>query len=138
MHGSIAWLDMKGRADRREFVAVVVPSLVLMIVYLYGFSIFAPPPVPLGPALVEMAGVLLLIGVIFVAATRRLHDLGQSALWLYGLGIAARVVMLIGGWLPLGLSRNALGLSAFGLGLAALAILKGNSGDNRFGPFPGA
>jgi uncharacterized membrane protein YhaH (DUF805 family) len=117
--------DFKSRATRREFVLVHVgywaPLFVLMIVHAL---VFGPVDVAtlkgsaaaLSMGLFALAGVLALVGLVplFAVALRRLHDQGNSGVFL----LLALVPVI--GWLF----------------MLIMMFYPGQSYDNDYGPDP--
>lgn len=84
-----------------------------------------------------------LVTIIFLLPTlsltvRRLHDIGKSGWWLFGIYVVMPLLMLISTTLQSKLIFSALGL-LFGVSylvLLGLLVFKGSDDDNRYGPMP--
>jgi uncharacterized membrane protein YhaH (DUF805 family) len=105
----------EGRIDRGRYWAVVITATLL-------FTATGVLPLATGPSLrgpgTEIPILLLVLSIVgwlvsmASVLTRRLHDIDQSARWLFALFLV---------WLP---------------ALVVLGCLRGMRGPNRFGPDP--
>ena len=134
-------LSLEGRASRREFWLVVGPVLLWNAGLIGALEVLAPDGVKALPA----ALAVLIFGMMapdflgIAAIARRLHDLGQSAMWICGAGLAVRIAQAAYRWIPAGLGRLVIivaGTLAFGACIAWLGGKTGVPGPNEHGPDP--
>ncbi len=149
---------LRGRLGRRGFwlyLAIALPLLAVLLVAFWAYSLSlpgayengGPTPFPSDPLGIVLAVVFFgLLGLILIAgacvAVRRLHDRDKAWWWLL-LVIALNSLFGWGAYLADTGVNAALGsvlrLGSAGLLLWAfteLALLRGTSGPNRFGPDP--
>lgn len=132
------WIE--GRADRGEFVTVIVPAGGILAVYFWALYTWAPHGQNgLWEGIAFFSIVLLLGGAGLAAVGRRLHDLGRSAGWIFAFTLPAKVLNALPRSHPDIVSPTAAGAAigtALALCLAWLALAPGMPGDNAYGPDP--
>ena len=105
--------SLSGRASRSEYWFWVLGGSVFQIVMLVGAVILGVMDIPVLPALMAFAPILLLPGSITLVV-RRLHDVGMSG-WMFFVGL----VPLIGA-----------------IYLIYLFVQEGDMGENAYGAVP--
>jgi len=105
--------SLSGRASRSEYWFWVLGGVVFQIVMLVGAVILGVMDIPVLPALMALAPILLVPGSITLVV-RRLHDVGMSG-WMFFVGL----VPLIGA-----------------IYLIYLFVQEGDMGENAYGAVP--
>lgn len=105
--------SLSGRASRSEYWFWVLGGVVFQIVMLVGAVILGVMDIPVLPALMALAPILLVPGSITLVV-RRLHDVGMSC-WMFFVGL----VPLIGA-----------------IYLIYLFVQEGDMGENAYGAVP--
>lgn len=156
----MGFLSLGGRTTRLKFwLCAFLQTFLLAVLgavfYVYAMTIpgayenGGPTPFPTGlpmqaGATVWFVALAVLLWSVLCNGVRRLHDRGKSGWWLLlfwalpnGLSGAARQLAMTHS-IPDGMAMTLLALCGllFLWGLAEMGFLKGDSGDNRFGPDP--
>ena len=105
--------SLSGRASRSEYWFWVLGGVVFQIVMLVGAVVLGVMDIPVLPALMALAPILLVPGSITLVV-RRLHDVGMSG-WMFFVGL----VPLIGA-----------------IYLIYLFVQEGDMGENAYGAVP--
>jgi uncharacterized membrane protein YhaH (DUF805 family) len=140
-----AQLRFQGRTNRAAFWGLTLGTVTLASVTLLSLALIASPDLfalTQGGFKVQLIAVLMLavffgaIGFVALAAVRRLHDQGNSGLWLIVYAVAARQHELVGmaaAPLPeLAYHWETVVFIAFVVHL----LRPGTPGPNRYGPEP--
>ncbi len=143
-----AFLNPDGRSDRRGLLMAAVWLLCLQAFAVTALMAFDLPPL----GAVAIACHIAFVWIAFVAASKRLHDLGLSAWWI-GKGLAATVVstVILAAILMCVMDQAAFETGQDGYFLVVggnilpvfamtlwLHVQRGMSGGNIYGPLPGA
>lgn len=125
-----------GRAGRKEFAAIATPLIVfeVAVIWLGEALELQTMPAPWFGLVIFL--ILAPIALIAPVVLRRLHDIGQSGIWIFLFGTAANVASALVVWAGLPEAENPVLAATIGAGLLYLAAARGNPGDNRFGPAP--
>ncbi len=134
-------LSTKGRAGRKEFWVILTPVLTWNFLLVWGLYTLAPHGI--GSILEALAVLVFLmmapdwLGIAVTA--RRLHDLGRSAFWIFGVGMLARGAQALYRVSPAGPGRYAVlvvSVLAAAVVIATLGFRKGDAMENQYGPVP--
>ena len=124
------YITFSGRASRSEYWYFMLFSFILMIAFLAlalllgGISSVQTGEMPTGLILVLVVGAVTYLALflpMIAVVVRRFHDRNLSG-WWYLAGVVAGVVPYVG--------------ILASIAVFVITVLKGTSGDNKFGPDP--
>ncbi len=132
--------SLDGRISGTQFFSSIAIAMLIMVVI--GFGLGTVPSFN-GPVVLSICWGLMAWPLLCILI-KRLHDIGQSAVWLWLLApqaFMALVSLAVGGYLPGAILwlMNGFGIIAnilcWGL-VFSLALKPGDDGDNAYGPDP--